>query len=68
MQNYKKKARKTYKTKKAVIIKGEKFIVNQMGIMHGLINLEDIKKVAKSYGVTINQYLVGVFVYSVYKR
>ena len=67
VQNYKKKARKTYKTKKAVIIKGEKFIVNQMGIMHGLINLEDIKKVAKSYGVTINQYLVGVYTWAMYK-
>ncbi len=67
VQNYKRKARKTYKTKKAVIVKGEKFIVNQMGIMHGLINLSDIKAAAKSYGVTINQYLVGVYTWAIYK-
>ena len=67
VQNYKKKEKKTYKTKKAVIVKGDKFIVNQLGIIHGIIDLQDIKRVSKSYGVTINQYLVGVYAWAIYK-
>lgn len=66
VQNYKKSAKKPYKTEKAVIIKGEKLPVNNFGIIHGYINLEQIKSVAKRYGVTINQYILGVFAWSVY--
>lgn len=67
VKNYRKSAKKEYKTEKAVIIKGEKFPATQFGIIHGYIDLADIKAVAKSYGVTINQYLIGTFVWSVYK-
>lgn len=68
LKNYKKSAKKTYKTEKAVIIKGEKLPVNHFGIIHGYIDLPQIKAVAKKYGVTINQYLLGVFVWSVYRE
>ncbi len=68
LKNYKRSAKKTYKTEKAVIIKGEKLPVNHFGIIHGYIDLPQIKAVAKKYGVTINQYLLGVFVWSVYKE
>lgn len=66
VKNYKRSAKKAYKTEKAVIVKGERLPVNQLGIIHGYICLADIKRVAKSYGVTINQYLTGVFIWSVY--
>ena len=66
LRNYKKKEKKTYTTKRAVIIKGEKLPINQFAIIHGLIPIADIKKVAKSYGVTINQYLVGVYTWAIY--
>ncbi len=68
VKNYKKSAKKGYKTEKAVIIKGEKLPVNHFGIIHGYIDLADIKRVSKEYGVTINQYLLGVFAWSVYKE
>lgn len=66
LKNYKKSAKKGYKTEKAVIIKGDKFPVNNFGIIHGYINLPQIKATAKRYGVTINQYLLGVFTWAVY--
>lgn len=66
VKNYKRSAKKAYKTEKAVIVKGERLPVNQFGIIHGYINLADIKWVAKGYGMTINQYLIGVFIWSVY--
>lgn len=68
VKNYRKSAKKGYKTEKAVIIKGEKFPVNNFGIIHGYINLADIKRVAKQYGVTINQYLLGVLIWSIYRE
>lgn len=67
LKNYKRSAKKTYKTGKAFVVKGEKFGTGTFGIMHGYINLEDIKRVAKQYGVTLNQYLVGVFTWAIYK-
>lgn len=66
VKNYKHSAKKGYKTEKAVIVKGERFPVNQYGIIHGYVDITDIKRVAKGYGVTINQYLIGVFIWSVY--
>ena len=67
VKNYKKAAKKGYKTENAVIVEGEKLPVNHFGIIHGYIILNDIKTVAKKYGVTINQYLLSVFAWSVYK-
>ncbi len=67
LDNYRKSAKKAYKTEKAVIVKGTKLPVNHFGIIHGYINLSEIKKVSKERGLTINQYLVGNFVWAVYK-
>ncbi len=67
LENYKQKAKKGYKTEKALIVKGEKFFRNQFGVIQAYISLADIKRVAKEYGVTINQYLVGAFTYAIYK-
>lgn len=68
VKNYKKPAKKGYKTEKAVIIKGEKLPVNHFGIIHGYIKLDDIKRVSKQYNVTINQYLLGVLIWAIYKE
>lgn len=66
LKNYRKSAKKAYKTEKAVIIKGEKLPINNFGIIHGYINIHQLKAVKDKYGVTINQYLLGVFIWSVY--
>ena len=34
--------------------------------MHGYMPVEDIKRVAKSHDMSINQYLVGVMTYAIY--
>ena len=34
--------------------------------MHGYMPVEELKKVCRNYGVTINEYLVAVYVWSVY--
>ncbi len=57
-----------YKAGKAVILKGEKLPRGEIGVIHGYFPLDQLKNAAKKHGVTINQYLVGVFVYSVYRE
>ena len=68
LKNYKKSAKKAYKTEKALIIKGEKFPYNSFGIIHGYLNLSQLKAAAKKYEVTVNQYLIGVLFFSIYKE
>ena len=67
LKHYKRPAKKSYKTEKALVIRGEMFPREYFGIMHGYLHLPDVKRVAKQYGVTVNQYLIGVFAWSVYK-
>ena len=68
IKNYKQSYGKLYKTEKAVIIKGERFPATKMGVLHGYIPVSEIKAVAKKYGLTINQYLIGTYIWSVYKK
>ncbi|SNU08233.1 hypothetical protein SAMN06297422_11673 [Lachnospiraceae bacterium] len=66
ISNYRKKQKKSYKTKRSVVIKGEKLPINQFAIIHGTMPIDEIKKAAKSYGATINQYLVAVYTWAIY--
>lgn len=66
LNNYKKKEKKSYKTRRSIILKGFKFQTNCMGVIHGVMSVQDIKKVAKQYGVTINQYIVGAYTWAIY--
>ncbi len=71
MKNFKKPegGRSTaYKSKKAVTLKGEFLQKGDIGVLHGYIPLPQIKEAAKKHGVTINQYIVGTYIYSIYKE
>ena len=66
LRNYKKKAAKGYQTQKAYLIRGEMLPPGEFGVMHGYMQIPELKKVCRSYGVSINEYLVGAYVWSVY--
>ncbi len=68
VKNFKKGHAKVYQSKRALCLRGEHLPKEAMGVMHGYLPVEQLKQVSKQYGVTINQYLVGVFVYSIYKE
>jgi len=68
VKNFKKSHPKVYKSEKAVTLNGEKLPKGEMGVVHGYMPVDQLKKAGKKYGVTINQYLVGVFVYCIYKE
>ena len=68
LKNYKKSARRGYQTKKAFLIKGAHLPPGEFGVVHGYIPIGALKEVCKKYGVSINEYLVGTFVWSVYQE
>ena len=68
LKNYKKAAKSGYKKQKAYLIKGEKLRQGEFGVMHGYMNIPQLKEVCKQYGVSINEYLVAVFAWSVYQE
>ena len=66
LKNYKHSYAKGYKTKKAYLIKGEKLRTDEFGVIHGFVKIPALKEVCHKYGVSINEYLVAVYVWSVY--
>ncbi|MCR4717826.1 MAG: hypothetical protein K5656_11675 [Lachnospiraceae bacterium] len=70
LKNFKKanKHAKGYKSSKAVTITGERLGKGEVGIVHSYMPIYQLKNAAKKYGATINQFLVGTFVYAVYKE
>lgn len=65
-KNYKKGFKRGYKTAKAYLIKLKTLPKGEFGVMHGLMNITDLKAVTKNYGVSINEYLVAVFAWATY--
>ena len=68
LKNYKHSHAKGYKTKKAYLIKGEKLRTDEFGVIHGFVKIPALKEVCHKYGVSINEYLVAAFAYSVYRE
>ncbi|MBO6214747.1 MAG: hypothetical protein J6N76_04335 [Lachnospiraceae bacterium] len=65
-RHFKSSAKSTYKIKRAFLIKGERLPYKGFGVMHGYCSVSELKEVAKSYGVSINEYLVAAFIYGTY--
>lgn len=68
LKNYRRSAHKGYQTKKAYLIKGEKLQPGEFGVIHGYMQIPQLKEVCHKYGASINEYLVSVFVWSVYQE
>ena len=66
LKNYKRKAEKGYKSQRAYLIKGEKLEPGEFGVMHGYMNISQLKEVCGRYQASINEYLVAVYIWSVY--
>ncbi len=67
-KNYRNYTMHGYNTPNAYIIEGEHLKNHQMGLMHAYMNINEVKKVAKSYEATLNEYLVSVYAYGIYKE
>ncbi len=65
---YRRGKKKGYGGIRAYQLKGEMLPGAMMGVIHGYVKVEEIKKVSKQYGVSITQYLTGVLLWSIYKE
>lgn len=68
LRNYKKSHKNSYKSQKAFLIKGERLPRGEFGVMHGYVEIPSLKEVCRGYGVSINEYLVALFAWSVYQE
>ncbi len=69
IKNYSgKKQSKKYKTERALELEGEFLPPNALSVTHGYMGIEEVKRAAKKRGYSINTYLVGVYIYSIYKE
>ena len=68
LHNYRRSAKKGYQSKKAYQIKGEKLDSEEFGVIHGYVKIPALKEVCHKYGLTINEYLVATYVWSIYKE
>ena len=65
-KHYKKTSPTKYAVERAYLIKGEKLSPGEFGVMHGYLSISELKRLCKGLGLTINEYLVSVFVWSIY--
>lgn len=54
------------KDEKAFQLEGELFEFFGNNVVHGMINSNEIKKIAKRYGVTITEYIVALMIFSIH--
>ncbi len=67
-KNYRRSRPSGYATSKAYRVHLEKLPAGEFGVMHGYMPLEQLRETAHRYGVSINEYLVGTFIWSVYQE
>ncbi len=68
MRKYRKKEPKPYKTEKAFHIKGDKLPKKHLAIIHGYLQMTEVRALCNKYSCSINELMVATFAYSVYKE
>ena len=68
LKNYRRRVKKQYKTRRAYLVKGEKLPGGEVGILHGYMNIPQLKDVCRAYGASINEYLVAAYIWGVYSE
>ena len=66
LRNYRRASKPLYASKKAYHIKGEHLRDHQFGVISLSMDINALKTAAHKYGLSINEYLVGVYAYSIY--
>ena len=66
VKNYNKKSKKTEKSKRAYLLKGNELKFNQVSVNHLLIDTNDLKNECNNYNVSTTQYLTSVLIWSIY--
>ena len=68
VRNYKKGRPGGFNKEKAYLIHEDRLPAGEFGLMHGRMPVQQLKEVAHRYHASLNEYLVTVFVWSVYTQ
>jgi NRPS condensation-like uncharacterized protein len=66
VRNYKRSQPSGFHRKRAYQIREDRLPAGEFGVMHGRMPVAQLKEVAHRCGASLNEYLVSVFVWSVY--
>ncbi len=66
VKHYKRRQPSGFVKERAYLIKMDKLTPGELGVMHGLISIPELKAVTKRYGASVNEYLVALFAWSTY--
>ncbi len=67
LQNYKKGHARNYRSGRAFIMKAPRLHKQEFGVMHGYLNIPQLKEVCRRHEMSINEYLVSLVVWSIYQ-
>ncbi|MCD7708477.1 MAG: hypothetical protein LUI02_01225 [Clostridiales bacterium] len=68
VRNYRHGKKSGFNQERAYMIHGEKLPKGMFGVIHGYMPVHSLKEVAHRYKVSLNVYLVAVFIWSVYRE
>lgn len=68
VRNYRRVPRRKYSTRKAFHLKGEYLPLDEEGVCHGYLDLAKMKRVSRSYGVSITKFLAAVLIWTIYQE
>lgn len=68
LKHYRLGKTRRYKKDKAFYVKGEKLLPSELGIIQGNISVSALKNCCKNYGVSINEYLIANYIWSIYRE
>ena len=67
LKYYNKKAVRSWKETRAYQIKGTKEPCHTLNVTRGIISVSEIKATARKYNVSLNEFLVGVYMFVLYQ-
>lgn len=67
LKYYNKKAVRSWKETRAFHLKGAKEKGGALNVIRGIVSVSEIKAVAKKHNVSLTEFLVGVFMYALYR-
>lgn len=68
LKNFRATSPNGYKSKPAVHVTGSRFPKGMLGVIHGYLSVQELKDKSRALGVSINEYLAGIYAYSIYKE
>lgn len=68
IKNYKTAKKSGFKKRKAYLIHMDRLGQGEIGLMHGIMSVGELKSAAGKYKASINEYLVSLFAYSTYQE